>query len=244
MPIKIRDVEYSIGGVAFSGACACNDGQTGRRPAILVFHGWEGRSEGQESIARTLAEMGYAGFACDVFGNGIRGDLAGDNSALIAPFFADRVLLRDQSRRNRQSRTSASRSRSGANRCDRVLFRRSLCSGPGALRNRHARRRELSWHVHASRGIAHRAHQGKGHGVSWLGRSVGAARGCRCARERNDGSACGLAAPRIRSHDACVHGARRESPGGWDPVQRTLGETSLGVARHVSAGIARRIETS
>ena len=96
MTIVMREVEYAIDTAVFSGACAIDDAHRTPRPAVLVFHGWEGRSEGQDRIARSLAEMGYVGFACDVFGKGIRGDLAADNSALIAPFLKDRVLLRDR----------------------------------------------------------------------------------------------------------------------------------------------------
>jgi dienelactone hydrolase len=96
MTVAIRPIEYSIGATTFDGACAVDDSGVGRRPAVLVFHGWEGRSDGQDRIAQNLAELGYVGFACDMFGKGIRGDLAGDNSALIAPFLNDRVLLRDR----------------------------------------------------------------------------------------------------------------------------------------------------
>jgi len=30
--------------------------------------------------------LGYVGFACDMFGKGVRGEVTSDNSALIAPF--------------------------------------------------------------------------------------------------------------------------------------------------------------
>jgi len=38
--------------------------------------------------------LGYVGFACDMFGKGVRGEVTGDNSALIAPFLQDRAMLR------------------------------------------------------------------------------------------------------------------------------------------------------
>ena len=44
--------------------------------------------------ARSLAKLGYVGFACDMFGKGVRGEVTGDNSALIAPFLRDRAMLR------------------------------------------------------------------------------------------------------------------------------------------------------
>ncbi len=96
MSIVVKEIEYVIDGAPFSGAYAFEAPLDAPRPTVLVFHGWEGRSEGQDRIVRALAEMGYLGFACDVFGKGIRGDLAADNSALIAPYLNDRALLRDR----------------------------------------------------------------------------------------------------------------------------------------------------
>lgn len=89
-----REFQYEVNGVTFDGAVALDDARSGKRPAVMVFHGWEGRSDAQVECARALAKLGYAGVACDVFGSGIRGDIAGDNSALIAPFFRDRAMLR------------------------------------------------------------------------------------------------------------------------------------------------------
>lgn len=94
MSVQVRPVEYSIGSDVFDGAWIADDARSGRQPTVLVFHGWEGRSPAQEAIAKQLASMGYAGFACDVFGNGVRGDMAADNSHLIAPYLNDRALLR------------------------------------------------------------------------------------------------------------------------------------------------------
>jgi hypothetical protein len=42
---------------------------------------------------RGLAELGYVGFALDVYGKGVRGEVAGDNSGLMNPFMADRAML-------------------------------------------------------------------------------------------------------------------------------------------------------
>jgi dienelactone hydrolase len=94
MAITTRAFDYPLGDAIFDGALALDDAHTEKRPAVMIFHGWEGRSDGQLNIARSLAALGYVGFACDLFGKGIRGDLAGDNSALIAPFMRDRAMLR------------------------------------------------------------------------------------------------------------------------------------------------------
>lgn len=94
MSVIVREIKYTVDGTVFDGAMVINEGQIAKRPAIMVFHGWEGRSEEQTEMARSLSAMGYIGFACDVFGNGLRGDLNGDNSSLIAPLLQDRDLLR------------------------------------------------------------------------------------------------------------------------------------------------------
>lgn len=96
MAIEVRSHDYEIDGTTFDGAVVSNDAKNGKSPAVIVCHGWEGRSDGQVEIARSLAAMGYVGFACDMFGKGIRGSLTGDNSALIAPLLADRELLRSR----------------------------------------------------------------------------------------------------------------------------------------------------
>jgi len=94
MTVQIQPAKYSIGSDVFDGAWIADDQQQGRQSTVLVFHGWEGRSQAQEKVAEQLVAMGYAAFACDVFGNGVRGDMAADNSQLIAPFLNDRALLR------------------------------------------------------------------------------------------------------------------------------------------------------
>jgi dienelactone hydrolase len=93
MAIVTRAFDYKVSGMLFDGAVVLDDTQAGVRPAVMVYHGWEGRSDAQVEFARSLAKLGYIGFACDLFGKGIRGAVSGDNSALITPFLRDRVML-------------------------------------------------------------------------------------------------------------------------------------------------------
>jgi len=65
-----------------------------RRPCVLIAHQWSGQFDHERGRAEALAEAGYVGMAIDVYGKGVRGDPLGDNSALMAPFLADRALLR------------------------------------------------------------------------------------------------------------------------------------------------------
>ena len=96
MAIITRDIDYDINGMTFEGAMVFDDALAGALPVVMVCHGWEGRSDAQVECARALASLGYIGFACDMFGKGIRGDVTGDNSALIAPFLHDRAMLRER----------------------------------------------------------------------------------------------------------------------------------------------------
>ncbi|CAN0495775.1 unnamed protein product, partial [Scytosiphon promiscuus] len=57
---------------------------------------WSGRRQFACDAAERIAEMGYIGFALDMYGKGVfgaDGDVEG-NSALMAPFANDRALLR------------------------------------------------------------------------------------------------------------------------------------------------------
>jgi dienelactone hydrolase len=88
-------IDYSHGTVALEGFLARPDG-TDPRPGILIAHAWGGRDGFVIDKARTLAGLGYAAFALDVYGKGVLGSGPEQNSGLMAPFLADRALLRDR----------------------------------------------------------------------------------------------------------------------------------------------------
>jgi dienelactone hydrolase len=79
-------------GIAFDGAVVAEG--PGPRPGVLVIHGWEGRSAGQEKFAARLADLGYAAFCVDLYGDGRRGTTRETCEALMTPLMADRALLR------------------------------------------------------------------------------------------------------------------------------------------------------
>ena len=86
---------YFDGATECEGFLALPDGP-GPHPAVLVAHNWAGQSQADNDVARRLAALGYVGVAIDVYGKGNRGDLQGDNSALMNPWMADRAALRDR----------------------------------------------------------------------------------------------------------------------------------------------------
>lgn len=96
MPIQTRNIEYKDRGVVLEGYMAWDDSSHKKQPGVLVSHAWRGRSEFEESKAEQLAELGYVGFAIDLYGKGILGNNAEQNRALMDPLLADRELLQSR----------------------------------------------------------------------------------------------------------------------------------------------------
>lgn len=92
--MQTRKIEYSEGDTKLEGYVAYDENFSGKRPAIIVAHDWSGRNEFACKKAEKLAELGYIGFALDVFGKGIIGKTVEEKSALIKPLLDDRALLR------------------------------------------------------------------------------------------------------------------------------------------------------
>jgi len=64
------------------------------RPVVLVVHAWGGQDDFARSKASMLADLGYLGFAIDVYGKGRRGQTQEENSKLMTPWVQDRAALR------------------------------------------------------------------------------------------------------------------------------------------------------
>ncbi len=93
MAIVSNTVDYLDGNVLLEGFFAFDDALVGRRPVVLIHHAWGGRDEFVADKARKLAELGYLAFASDMYGKGIRGANAEENSRLMQPFMVDRASL-------------------------------------------------------------------------------------------------------------------------------------------------------
>ncbi|CAM4468277.1 MAG: hypothetical protein LEGION0403_FIIPPAGN_00241 [Legionella sp.] len=76
------------------GFLAYDASKEGTRPAVIVAHDWSGRNEFACQKATMLAEMGYLGFALDMFGNAQVGTTTEEKSALIQPLVSNQALLR------------------------------------------------------------------------------------------------------------------------------------------------------
>ncbi|MDR3477274.1 MAG: dienelactone hydrolase family protein [Gammaproteobacteria bacterium] len=92
--IQIAKIEYIDGDTVLEGYCALDDTKPGKKPAVIVAHDWSGRNDFACQKAEKLAELGYVGFALDMYGRRIIGKTNEEKSALIKPFMEDRALLR------------------------------------------------------------------------------------------------------------------------------------------------------
>ena len=94
--IQERFIQYEHEGVTLEGFLACDDVEQGERPAVMVVHAWGGRAQFECDKARALAELGYVGFAADLYGKGVLGASVEENARLIQPFLDDRAMLQSR----------------------------------------------------------------------------------------------------------------------------------------------------
>ena len=93
LPMANRLIEYTHDAATLEGYLAWDDSHPGRRPGVLISHAWGGRGELECAKARQLAELGYCGFALDLYGKGVRGTGPDENAKLMQPFLDDRAML-------------------------------------------------------------------------------------------------------------------------------------------------------
>ncbi len=93
MAIVTTTRDYQDGTVQLEAFIAYDDSGAGRRPAVLINHAWAGRDAFVEQKAVRLAELGYVGFALDMYGKGVLGGSIEENAALMQPFIDDRSRL-------------------------------------------------------------------------------------------------------------------------------------------------------
>ena len=91
-----RFIEYEHEGATLEGFLACDDADEGERPAVMVVHAWGGRGQFECDKARALAELGYVGFAADLYGKGVLGASVEENAGLMQPFLDDRAMLQSR----------------------------------------------------------------------------------------------------------------------------------------------------
>jgi dienelactone hydrolase len=92
--MQTKNIEYQDGEKKLEGYLAYDEKLPEKRPAILIAHDWSGRNEFACKKAEQLSELGYVGFALDMFGKGIIGKNNDEKTKLMQPLIDDRALLR------------------------------------------------------------------------------------------------------------------------------------------------------
>src|SRR5213596_1077969 len=74
MQLETEPVAYRDGNARLTGLFAIDAGRVGARPGVLVVHGGAGLDDHARARARRFAEAGFAVFACDMYGDEVRGN--------------------------------------------------------------------------------------------------------------------------------------------------------------------------
>lgn len=91
--LKKQTIHYYDQDQILQGYCVFDENNTNQRPAVLVAHDWSGQNNFACQKAEKLAELGYVGFALDMYGDGKQGKTNEEKSALMQPLMRDRTLL-------------------------------------------------------------------------------------------------------------------------------------------------------
>lgn len=96
MSIRHRLVEYRDDDTLLEGYLAYDDQYREPRPGIIIAPTWRGRSPMECRRAEQLAELGYVGFALDMYGKGVLGNSPEENSPMMQPLMDDRAALQQR----------------------------------------------------------------------------------------------------------------------------------------------------
>ncbi|HTM63782.1 MAG TPA: dienelactone hydrolase family protein [Gammaproteobacteria bacterium] len=88
-----RLVEYRDDTVLLEGYYAPAVNAPAKSPAVIVIHDWSGKNEFACKKAEKLTQLGFAGFALDMYGKGKIGNTKEEKVALMQPLISDRSKL-------------------------------------------------------------------------------------------------------------------------------------------------------
>ena len=87
-----KSVSYQVNGQTFEGYYISPGSKA---PLVLLVHDWDGLTEYEMKRADMLADMGYAVFAADLFGAGVRPTEVKDKRRLTGTLYEDRGKMRN-----------------------------------------------------------------------------------------------------------------------------------------------------
>jgi dienelactone hydrolase len=91
--IVTENISYKDGSQQLIGFLAYDDANE-KAPGVLIAHQWMGLTDYERGRAKQLAELGYAAFAADIYGNGQVASGAEEAGKLAGKYKGDRKLLR------------------------------------------------------------------------------------------------------------------------------------------------------
>jgi len=94
--IHTENVEYRDGDTVLEGYLVYDDSTEAKRPGVLVVHAWMGLGDQAKDSARRLAEMGYVGFALDMYGKGVYAKNREEAMQLSGAIKGDRPKMRQR----------------------------------------------------------------------------------------------------------------------------------------------------
>lgn len=92
--IQTREVNYAFDGIDMVGHAAWDADRSGPLPVVLVVHEWWGCNDYTRHRAAMLAELGYAGFAIDLYGGGCNAADTEEAAELMNALLDNRSVLR------------------------------------------------------------------------------------------------------------------------------------------------------
>jgi len=94
--MQTRTIQYQDQETVLKGFYAVKEGKMKPRPAVIVTHDWTGRNEFACEKAQLLAQLGYVGFAIDMYGDAKLGKTVDEKTQLIQPFLQRRQKLQQR----------------------------------------------------------------------------------------------------------------------------------------------------
>lgn len=88
--IHTEEILYQEGMHSFRGFAAHDSSNPQPKPCVLIAHDWSGRNESACKKAQQLAELGYVGFALDMYGGARTGVSKEEKRALLDSVLVDR----------------------------------------------------------------------------------------------------------------------------------------------------------
>lgn len=91
-----QSVVYTLNDQPYEGYFVKNEGFGDDQPIVLLIHDWNGLDEYEQRRSQMLAEQGYATFAVDLYGQGVRPTNTEESQAESGKLYADRQAMRDR----------------------------------------------------------------------------------------------------------------------------------------------------